>query len=108
MWIGVAAIMGLATLRAPLDHGGAAIIASRRGRRQCHAPLAGLRRYRELSFDYHRTTPTGELLSHMEADVEAAVDVYYPVPFSVGALFLALFALAALVVADPYLPAVGS
>jgi ABC-type multidrug transport system fused ATPase/permease subunit len=43
----------------------------------------------------------------MEADVEAAVDVYYPVPFSVGALFLALFALGALVVADPYLAAIG-
>jgi len=64
-------------------------------------------RYRELSFAYHRATPTGELLSHMEADVEAAVDVYYPVPFSVGAALLAVFALGALVLADPYLAAIG-
>ena len=107
MWIGVAAIMGLATLRALSivvrryysGVAGAAVAATLRSRVSD--------RYRELSFDYHRTTPTGELLSHMEADVEAAVDVYYPVPFSVGALFLALFALAALVVADPYLAAIG-
>ena len=30
-------------------------------------------RYRELQLQYHRETPTGELLAHMEADVKAAV-----------------------------------
>src|SRR5437763_13670898 len=34
-------------------------------------------RYRDLALAYHRATPTGELLAHMEADVEAAVDVLY-------------------------------
>jgi ATP-binding cassette subfamily B protein len=107
MWLGVAAIMGLATLRALSimvrryfsGVAGAAVAATLRSRVSD--------RYRELSFDYHRTTPTGELLSHMEADVEAAVDVYYPVPFSVGAMFLAIFALAALLIADPFLAAIG-
>src|SRR3954447_18549589 len=32
-------------------------------------------RYKELPLAYHRTKPTGELLAHVEADVEAAVDV---------------------------------
>lgn len=107
MWLGVAAILGLATLRAVSimvrryysGVAGAAVAASLRA--------AVSDRYRDLSFDYHRTTPAGELLSHMEADVEASVDVYFPVPFSVGALLLALFALGSLVLADPFLAAVG-
>ncbi|HET7928617.1 MAG TPA: ABC transporter ATP-binding protein [Actinomycetota bacterium] len=107
MWLAVAAVMGLATLRAVSimvrryysGVAGAAVAATLRQRVSD--------RYRALSFAYHRATPTGELLSHMEADVEAAVDVYFPVPFSVGALLLVLFALTALVLADPFLAAIG-
>ena len=50
-------------------------------------------RYRELALAYHRGTPTGELLAHMEADVKAAVDVYWPVPFAVGVVFLVVLAI---------------
>jgi len=64
-------------------------------------------RYRALSLRYHRETPTGELLAHMEADVKAAVDVFWPVPFAIGVILLALLALAALVASDPYLAVVG-
>jgi ATP-binding cassette subfamily B protein len=64
-------------------------------------------RYRALSLRYHRETPTGELLAHMEADVKAAVDVFWPVPFAIGVILLAVLALAALVMSDPYLAAVG-
>jgi ABC-type multidrug transport system fused ATPase/permease subunit len=64
-------------------------------------------RYRDLALAYHRGQPTGELLAHMEADVEAAVDVLYPVPFAVGVIFLIVFALGSLIVADPYLAIVG-
>ncbi len=60
-------------------------------------------RYRDLALAYHRATPTGELLAHMEADVEASIDVLYPVPFAVGVVFLVAFALVVLGVADPYL-----
>ena len=45
-------------------------------------------RYRELALQYHRETPTGELLAHMEADVKAAVDVFWPVPFAAGVIVL--------------------
>jgi ABC-type multidrug transport system fused ATPase/permease subunit len=107
LWLGVGAVLGLASLRAVSimvrryysGVAGAAVAASLRG--------AVSDRYRDLSFAYHRTTPTGELLSHMEADVEASVDVYFPVPFSVGALLLALFALLSLILTDPYLAAIG-
>ena len=64
-------------------------------------------RYRELSVQYHKETPTGELLAHMEADVEAAVDVLHPVPFACGVIFLVAFALASLVATDLYLAAIG-
>jgi ABC-type multidrug transport system fused ATPase/permease subunit len=43
----------------------------------------------------------------MEADVEAAIEVLYPIPFSVGAICLIVFALVSLVIADPYLAIVG-
>ena len=107
MWLGVAALLGFATARAVSimvrryysGVAGAAVAASLRD--------AVSDRYRELSFDFHRTTPTGELLSHMEADVEASVDVYFPVPFSIGALLLAVFALGSLVVTDPFLALTG-
>jgi ATP-binding cassette subfamily B protein len=64
-------------------------------------------RYRELALAYHRGTPTGELLAHMEADVKAAVDVYWPVPFAVGVIALVLLAMIALLVTDPFLALVG-
>jgi ATP-binding cassette, subfamily B, bacterial len=64
-------------------------------------------RYRELSLQFHKETPTGELLAHMEADVEAAVDVLHPVPFAVGVIFLVLFAMIALIATDPFLALIG-
>jgi ATP-binding cassette subfamily B protein len=86
--------------------------------RRYYAGLAGARveatlrtrvadRYRELPLAYHRAKPTGELLAHVEADVEAAVDVLHPVPFAVGVMLLVVFAVVSLVVADPFLAIVG-
>jgi ATP-binding cassette, subfamily B, bacterial len=64
-------------------------------------------RYRQLPLAYHRARPTGELLAHVEADVEAAVDVLHPVPFAAGVILLVAFAIGSLVAADPYLALVG-
>ena len=64
-------------------------------------------RYRELSLQYHKETPTGELLAHMEADVEAAVDVLHPVPFACGVIFLVVFAIISLLATDIYLAIIG-
>src|SRR5438093_2810426 len=65
-------------------------------------------RYRELALAYHRETPTGELLAHMEADVKAAVDLYWPVPFAFGVLALTVFARVSMVATDPFLGLVGA
>src|SRR6478736_6734470 len=48
-------------------------------------------RYRDLQLQYHRETPTGELLAHMEADVNA----------------MTLLAMAELLRADPWLALIG-
>ena len=58
-------------------------------------------RYRDLALQYHRETPTGELLAHMEADVKAAVDVFWPVPFATGVIALMVLAMISLFRADP-------
>ncbi len=107
VWLAIAAVMGLAILRA-----------TGIGVRRYYSGVLGsavgatLRervsdRYRDLSLAYHRATPTGELLAHVEADVEAAIDVLYPVPFAIGVLFLVLFAMISLILTDPYLTLVG-
>jgi ATP-binding cassette subfamily B protein len=64
-------------------------------------------RYKQLPVAYHRAKPTGELLAHMEADVNAAVEVLFPVPFATGVIFLVLFAVISLVLTDPFLAAIG-
>jgi ATP-binding cassette subfamily B protein len=64
-------------------------------------------RYRQLSLAYHRETPTGELLAHMEADVKAAVDVFWPVPFATGVIVLVALAMIQLLEADIFLALVA-
>jgi ABC-type multidrug transport system fused ATPase/permease subunit len=64
-------------------------------------------RYRRLALAYHRETPTGELLAHMEADVKAAVDVFWPVPFATGVIVLIALALIQLLAVDIYLSMVA-
>ncbi len=64
-------------------------------------------RYRDLALQYHRETPTGELLAHMEADVKAAVDVFWPVPFAIGVLLLVVLALVQLFRTDVWLALIG-
>jgi ABC-type multidrug transport system fused ATPase/permease subunit len=107
VWLGIAAVMGLAGMRA------AGI-----GVRRYYSGVAGtavaatLRervsdRYRDLALSYHRAQPTGELLAHMEADVEASIDVLYPIPFAIGVIFLVAFAFVSLIATDLYLTLIG-
>ena len=65
-------------------------------------------RYRQLALAYHRETPTGELLAHMEADVKAAVDVFWPVPFATGVIVLIALAMIQLIAADIFLAMIAA
>jgi ATP-binding cassette subfamily B protein len=107
LWIGVGAVFALSLARA-VGIGlrryysgvfGSAVAATLRDRVSD--------RYRDLSLAYHRQTPTGELLAHMEADVEASIEVLYPIPFAIGVVFLVVFALVSLFVADVFLALIG-
>jgi len=57
--------------------------------------------------EHHRQRPTGELLAHADADVQASTEVLDPVPFSVGVLILAVFSLIALTLVDPWIAGVA-
>jgi ATP-binding cassette subfamily B protein len=71
--------------------------------------LAGrvIDRYQKLPLAYHRANPTGELMAHAEADVQAAIEVIHPLPWSTAVVLLVAFASIALVVTDPFLAMIG-
>jgi ATP-binding cassette, subfamily B, bacterial len=107
IWLGVGAVMLFGCLRAV----GIMI-------RRFYSGVSGERvmatlrtriadRYRQLALAYHRGTPTGELLAHMEADVKAAADVFWPVPFATGVIVLVLLASIQLFSTDLYLALVA-
>ena len=106
-WLGGLAILGVASIRA-LGIGVRRYFSGMSGERVMQTIRVQVAdRYRQLPAAYHREKPTGELLAHMEADVNAAVEVLFPIPFATGVLFLVLFAVVSLVVTDPYLAAIG-
>ena len=63
--------------------------------------------YLRVPLSWHRETPTGELIAHADTDVDVAVEVLNPLPFSVGLSLLVVFSVIALIVADPILAVVG-
>lgn len=73
---------------------------------------AGLRRqiadrYLDVPLEYHHRTPTGRLLAHADSDVEAATEMIYPLPFSVGVIALIFFSVVSLLLIDPWLTLVA-
>lgn len=64
-------------------------------------------RYQALPLAYHRATPTGELLAHAEADVDAATDLLHPLPYSVAVIVIIVVSIVALLATDAVLALVG-
>ncbi|MGH2556685.1 MAG: ABC transporter ATP-binding protein [Actinomycetota bacterium] len=64
-------------------------------------------RYQVLPLAYHRSRPTGELMAHAEADVQAAIEVIHPLPWSLAVVLLVVFATIALLVTDLFLAVIG-
>jgi ATP-binding cassette, subfamily B, bacterial len=107
LWLGVGALVGVVGLRAVgivFRRYFAGMTTFRMQRTLRHRIVD---RYRELPLSFHRSRPTGELLAHAEADVQAATDVLNPVPFSIAVLMLVSFAVVSLVLTDGFLAAVG-
>lgn len=66
-----------------------------------------IEKYQQLPLAYHRGNPTGELLAHAEADVDAATDLLHPLPYGTAVILIILISTVALVATDPVLAIVG-
>jgi len=64
-------------------------------------------RYLELPIEWHRRHPTGQLLSNVNADVEAASQIAAPLPMAFGVLVMLAITTILLVTTDPFLALVG-
>ena len=64
-------------------------------------------RYLELPIEWHRRHPTGQLLSNVNADVEAAAYIAAPLPMAFGVLVMLIITCVLLLVTDPFLSLVG-
>ena len=66
-----------------------------------------VRRYQEVPYSFHRRTPTGELLSHAGNDVDAAVEVLAPLPYSTGVVVIVVLSIGWMLATDPWLALVA-
>ncbi len=64
-------------------------------------------RYLELPIEWHRRHPTGQLLSNVNADVEAASFIAAPLPMAFGVVVMLAITAVLLIVTDPFLAVVG-
>jgi len=64
-------------------------------------------RYLELPIEWHRRYPTGQLLSNVNADVEAASQIAAPLPMAFGVVVMLAITVVVLIFTDTYLAIVG-
>lgn len=64
-------------------------------------------RYQRLPLSWHQQHSTGELLSNVHADVQAAFSAIAPLPMSVGVLIMLAIAAVVMVLTDPFMALVG-
>ena len=64
-------------------------------------------RYLELPLEWHRKHPTGQLLSNVNADVEAASFIAAPLPMVFGVVVMLIATAILLAITDPFLALVG-
>jgi ABC-type multidrug transport system fused ATPase/permease subunit len=63
--------------------------------------------YQQVPYEYHQRNPTGELLAHAGADIDAATDVLSPLPFATGVIVILVVATLWMVFTDPWLALIG-
>lgn len=64
-------------------------------------------KYLQLPIEWHRRHPTGQLLSNVNEDVEAASFIAAPLPMAFGVVIMILITAILLVLTDPFLALVG-
>ncbi len=66
-----------------------------------------LDKYLELPLSWHQRRQTGQLLAHVDNDVEKVAEPLHPLPLSLGAVGMAVFSAASLLLVDVILAAVA-
>jgi len=61
------------------------------------------RQYLRLPISWHRQHPAGQLLSNANSDVEAATNVFNPLPFALGVVVMLFVAFVSLLSVDPWI-----
>jgi ATP-binding cassette, subfamily B, bacterial len=64
-------------------------------------------RYLDLPIAWHRSHPTGQLLSNANEDVEAASFIAAPLPMTFGVILMLIGTAVVLIVTDPFLAFIG-
>jgi ABC-type multidrug transport system fused ATPase/permease subunit len=76
-------------------------------RLQARDRLDATDRMLDLPLEWHRTHPTGELLSNVNADVEASATIAAPLPMAFGVIVMLVITTVLLIVTDPMLALIG-
>ncbi|HVF76111.1 MAG TPA: ABC transporter ATP-binding protein [Acidimicrobiales bacterium] len=64
-------------------------------------------RYQRLPLKWHQAHPTGRLMAHVNADVEAATEIMSPLPYATGVITLLAITAAWMILTDPFLALIG-
>ena len=64
-------------------------------------------RYLDLPIEWHRRHPTGQLLSNVGSDTEAAAQIAAPLPMAFGVMLMLATTAVLLLLTDPFLAVVG-
>jgi ABC-type multidrug transport system fused ATPase/permease subunit len=80
-------------------------VTSYRMARTWRSRIAGT--YLTAPLSFHQTRPTGELMAHADIDTLGATEAINPVPFSISAIVIAVFAVVRLAMVDPVLTLIG-
>ncbi len=64
-------------------------------------------RYLDLPIEWHRRHPTGQLLSNVSSDIEAAAQIAAPLPMAFGVILMLSITAVLLLLTDPFLALVG-
>lgn len=65
------------------------------------------RQYLRLPLSWHHAHPSGQLLSNAHADIEAAWQIFNPLPMALGVIVMLVVAGSQMVIVDPFLALIG-
>ncbi|MDT0165039.1 ABC transporter ATP-binding protein [Actinotalea sp. AC32] len=103
VWLAGAALLGVAVTLALAVAGRRIFAGIGYSDIQADHRRAVTRQYLRLPLSWHRSHPTGQLLSNASADVEAATGVFNPLPFAIGVVAMMGVATVALLRVDVWI-----